>query len=261
MATRASRNVRIGRESTARRTCRGARPPFRRRTTGVGGDAHVPGKSREPPDPKVRAGPRRRHPKAGRRRGSSRRACRRETPARAVGRVVLPGGRPDREAGHIPSAPTGRSRAGGCSGVRRSARSLLLRPKPGQRYSGATSAGRCTAGRSRLRGPPGKPSRQSRANTAPPAESWDGTGPACTADARGFRHAVLHPLPSGHTGLLRRGSAHQEGAGSAPDREAESGPEVPVEDGLLEPTGIRLVGGPAAEPRGRGFWRGAYRFR
>ena len=29
-------------------------------------------------------------------------------------------------------------------------------------------------------------------------------------------------------------------------------------NGPLEPTGIRLASGPAAEPRGRGFWRGAY---
>lgn len=87
-------------------------------------------------------------------------------------------------------APTGRSRACGCSGGRRSAGSLLFRPKPGERYSRATTAGRCTAGRSWLCGPPGKPSRRSRANTAPPAESWDGDGASLHGRRSRFRHAV-----------------------------------------------------------------------
>jgi len=261
MAARAPGNVRIGRESTVRRTCRGAHPPFRRRTTGVGGDAHVPGKSREPPDPKVRAGPRRRHPKAGRRRGSSRRACRRKTPARAVGRVAHPDGRPDREAGHIPSAPTGRSRAGRMFRVETShwepaapaeaGRAMLAgdipwmlhrRPKPVVRTSREAI--------------PPEP-REHGSSSGILGRGW---GPTCT-DARGFRHAILHPLPSGQTGLLRRGSAHLGGAGSAPDGRAESGPEVPVETGCSNQPASALWGGPAAEPRGRGFWRGAYRFR
>jgi hypothetical protein len=211
------------------------------------GDARVPGHvSGQPLDrspSRVSTAP----PEGGRRRGSSLRACRRDTPASAVGRgpfpmwTAGPGSRArpvlqrwpkpdDEDVGGETSrrkrprrAEAGLGDADG--GIRWSHASpaeagwaaLAGRSRTG-RCLRATSSGSCTAGRSQTARPsrgaiPAGATRTRLLQRNP----GTGTGPALHG---GRRFAVLtrhlHPLPSGRTGSLRGVSDPQTGAGSAP---------------------------------------------